>query len=229
MSEQNIHSTRKYVFASFIRRVGLDCVLLANIVFLPTFIIFGIFSVLAQSKSIYLQIFEKNGIFNNFASKEEAVYHVDNLLGYFSGENLLDSNFFSNQAMRHLADVQNIIQSLRVLSAVAFVVILALSVFLIRSKETFLLKKSLLAGSILTIAITICISSLFALNFSFAFEKIHQVLFRNELWLFSAEDNLIKLFPETFFMSFAIIFILCIITISSLLMLFSQITIKKND
>ena len=178
---------------------------------------------MVANKNVYSAIFEEIGVYENFQSQNEVEYLTDNLLGFFRGENLLEQNFFSTQAVLHLSDVKSIINTVEILTLAMLFVILALLAALIYSKKILLVAKSTFLGSILSVVLTILISLFFLFNFSFAFEIMHLILFRNNLWLFDASDSLIKLFPESFFVNFAIILVTNIIITACSLFALSRV------
>lgn len=193
------------------------------ILLFPVIILSFNFLYLVANKNVYSAIFEEIGVYENFQSQNEVEYLTDNLLGFFRGENLLEQNFFSTQAVLHLSDVKSIINTVEILTLAMLFVILALLAALIYSKKILLVAKSTFLGSILSVVLTILISLFFLFNFSFAFEIMHLILFRNNLWLFDASDSLIKLFPESFFVNFAIILVTNIIITACSLFALSRV------
>lgn len=121
-----------------------------------------------------------------------------NLLSFFKGNEDLDSQLYSNQAQLHLKDVKNIFKNIRII----FLASLFLLIFdALHDRKSFL--KDLRKGSILTLLFTIVVSFLFIIDFDSLFLLFHQVLFKNNLWLFASNDPLIQIFPQSFFVSFA--------------------------
>ena len=202
---------------------------LSIIVFLPPIIFASNFLYLIFAKSTYDQIFQSEGIYQNFSQKEEALYLINNLHGYFRGKNVLEQNFFSTQAILHLNDVKQIFQTIKILNLVSLALLCFSIIYLFRARECELIVKSLIRGSIFAIVSTILISSIFILNFNYAFEKLHLILFRNNLWLFDSTDSLFKLFPQNFFMAFARILTADIIVTSLIIAYLAKSMTHKND
>ena len=181
----------------------MKLIALLIVAFLPPLILAVNFLYLVLTRSTYEQIFQKLSIYQNFSSQDEAIYLIDNLIGYFRGKNMLEQNFFSTQAVLHLADVKQIFKTIKIINLFSLAVVSFSMILLIFTKKCSLIAKSLLLGSTLTIILTILISALFLFNFSDSFEKLHLFFFNNDLWLFDITDSLFKLFPPTFFMAFA--------------------------
>lgn len=196
------------------------------IIFLPLTIIFSNFLSLVTNFNFYQKIYEKEGIYSNFSQKEIANAATDNLFGYFRANIMLEQNFFSPQARLHLKDVKILISNVELLNIISVLVLSACAIFIVK-KELTLLKKSVFFGSLLTISFVLLLSIFSTLDFSFFFEKFHILFFSNNLWVFSTDDNLIKLFPESFFQAFAQALFLNIIITATLLLLASSIFPKK--
>src|SRR3989344_5396480 len=109
-----------------------------------------------------------------------------------------------------------------------------LSLLLLIKGRWTLLVKSAFIGSILTVIITFFLFSLSVFDFSFFFEKFHLISFSNNFWLFPDNDNLIKLFPESFFVNFLfrltlnIIITAILFIISTALLNFYVKSLSKN-
>ena len=206
------------------------------IILIPLVIILGNFQYLIFNLKFYKNLYNQAGVYQSFPGGvvDDATY---NLLDYFRGKNKLDHNFFSNQAILHLKDVKEIINftsSLFYLSAVA---VLALSIILIARKQSKALTSALIVSSVITMIFIILLSiplfSTFSSNgrpafgWDFLFTKFHQALFNNDLWLFSPDDNLIRLFPSEFFVLFANQLAMNILVTSGVIIISSFLLKKK--
>lgn len=173
------------------------------IIVIPLVIILGNFNYLILNKNYYESLYKKADVYQNFQSPKLVSDATDNLFGYFRGQNRLDQNFFSMQAVSHLKDVKDLLQVSNGLFYFSFVAVICSGIFLVAKRQFKIILKSLFISSIITI-ITVAVLGLgAAAAFDSFFLKFHQLLFRNSLWLFPADDNLIKLFPQTFFVEFA--------------------------
>ncbi len=173
------------------------------VIFIPVLIVLLNFNLLVVNKSFYKSLYQKAGTYQNFKDQKVVDNATDNLFGYFRGKNKLDQNFFSNQAILHLSDVKSQVRNSFFLFYFSALPVLILSMFLVLKKQIKTLANSFLISSSLTI-IFVMAASIGLLNaFDNLFIKFHQALFTNNLWLFPPDDNLIKLFPEQFFVEFA--------------------------
>lgn len=127
--------------------------------------------------------------------------HLENVSSFLKSPIALDSKYFSDQAILHMTDVKNLFGILYGVMLVT-VIIFTVSLISLYKKDRNVLLKLLKAGSLLTLYISVLTASLFFFNFAYFFEKIHIPLFSNNLWIFEPGDNLIKLFPLEFFISF---------------------------
>ncbi len=190
-------------------------------------IILGNFNFLIFNKNYYQSLYIKVGVYQNF-DPQIASYATDNLFGYFRGQNMLDQNFFSMQAVSHLKDVKDLLQVSNGLFALSSVAVSVISASLILKKQFKILLKSLLTSSIITAVLIAALGLGAATAFDSFFLKFHQILFANTLWLFPADDNLIKLFPQQFFVEFANRLALNIF-ISSAIIAFLSLRAKRSN
>src|SRR3989338_5678863 len=79
------------------------------IILIPLVIILGNFQFLIFNFEYYKNLYKKIGTYQSFNDSKVVDNATNNLLGYFRGKNELDHNFFSTQAVLHLADVKTII------------------------------------------------------------------------------------------------------------------------
>lgn len=171
------------------------------IILIPPLIVLANFKALVTSKSYYQSLYIKVGVYQNFDSQITS-YATDNLFGYFRGQNKLDQNFFSMQAVSHLKDVRDLLIFSNGLFSLSLTAVTIITTFLISKKQFDIILKSLFISSIATIIFVVALGLGFSTAFDSFFLKFHQILFTNSLWLFPADDNLIRLFPEQFFLEF---------------------------
>lgn len=173
------------------------------IIVFPIVIILGNFEYLAKNESFYHSLYQKSGVYQNFERENIVENSTQNLLGYFRGKNKLDNNFYSEQAAFHLKDVKNMLDFSRGLFILTVITCLFIGVYLILEKRHRDLANAILVGSMITLS-SIFLLGVGLLNaFDWIFIKFHLLLFSNNLWLFEESDNLIKLFPQQFFIHFA--------------------------
>ena len=173
------------------------------IILIPLVIILGNFNFLIFNKNFYQIFYQKSGTYQNFENQKIVDDATNNLFGFFKNKNKLDSTFFSSQAILHLTDVKNLTAQSVTLFYLSAVLVIIISVFLFVKKQTKILSESFFIGSITTIIFIVLLGAGTLTMFDQFFVKFHQLLFTNNLWLFTADDNLIKLFPQKFFVEFA--------------------------
>lgn len=197
------------------------------IILIPLVIILGNFQYLVFNFGFYQKLYQKAGVYQTFSDREIVNYATDNLLGYFRGKNALDHNFFSTQAKLHLKDVKNLLKLTSGLFYLSLATALTISIVFVLKRQYRKLATSFLASSVITLVFIVLLAFGIFHVFDPIFIKFHQVVFNNNLWLFPADDNLIRLFPQQFFIVFANSLASNIIFSSAIIALVSAILIKK--
>lgn len=197
------------------------------IITIPPLIILANFTCLVLNASYYQNLQQKSGVYTKFEDENIVNKQTKDLVGYFRGKNQLDHNFFSNQAILHLNDVKNLLNTAFGMLTILGVTVFLLSGILIFKKEYDLAFQAVFVSSSATI-FSLILVSLGALNFfDKFFISFHKLFFTNDLWLFEESDNLIKLFPQEFFILFSkTLFVNTIIT--SIVLLSLSIVFNKK-
>lgn len=173
------------------------------IILFPVVIILGNLQALMLNDNFYYFLYEKSGTYSNFENVNLVKIQTENLLGYLRGKNKLDHNFYSEQDSFHLKDVKSLMDFSSRFFVLTVITSLFIGIYLLFKKRYRDLSGALLVGSMFTLS-TIVLLSFGLLNaFDWLFFKFHLLLFSNNLWLFAESDNLIKLFPQQFFINFA--------------------------
>ncbi|KKR51356.1 MAG: hypothetical protein UT84_C0001G0041 [Candidatus Curtissbacteria bacterium GW2011_GWA1_40_16] len=199
------------------------------IVLIPVTIILINISILAKNYNFYLTIYKTQNIYNNFPNESILDSATKNLIDYFRNKNILDQNYYSGQAQIHLKDVKYLLNIVSITSLIVITTVFFLNGLFVYKKELKRLTGSLVKGGLATIILTIIISAFLIFNFQGFFIDFHKIFFRNNYWLFDESDNLIKMFPERFFMYFSYVLIGNIIITSLVLILSATIIRKIND
>ena len=173
------------------------------ILLLPVTIILSNLLYLAYRSNIYESIYIKENIYQHFQSKAEVDNAIKELIGYFRGQNSLEDKLFSYQAEVHLEDVKTLFQTAFFINIFLIFFLMLTILYFIKNNKLKPLKKSIIIGSSITLCIAIIVAISITINFDFIFIKFHELSFNNNYWLFDKSDNLIKLFPPEFFISFA--------------------------
>ena len=198
------------------------------IFFAPAFILIN-FNFLVFNHGFYKSQFEKLNVYETFGSKEVVNNQSKTLIGYLCCGKELDLNFFTEREGLHLSDVKKIITLNQVASVVLVGLILAGLLILILKKNEREFAKTVMGASAITVVavIFLWLSALF--NFDWFFLKFHFLAFDNDLWQLPESANLIKLFPQQFFVNFANRIAIQTLAISAGLFLVSYYFVKKYD
>lgn len=199
------------------------------IVLIPMAIIFANISLLATNYNFYLKIYKEQNIYDDFSDTSILNRATSNLAGYFRGNNMLDVKYYSEQAIMHMKDVKDLLNIAQTITYGSFFLLMLLVAYLIYKKQIDKLTKAFILGTVSTIILTTVIAVSLAMNFQKMFIYFHLALFRNNYWLFDESDNLIKMFPQKFFVSFAYNLVTNIIVTCLVLLLVALIFKKIND
>ncbi|MEK6904549.1 MAG: TIGR01906 family membrane protein [Nanoarchaeota archaeon] len=166
------------------------------IVFIPLAIILSNFTFLLFNTGFYEKESEKNGVYS-VLNRDEVNTETKGILAYFrGGEETFHTEFFNPRERIHLLQVREIIRK------VLFMWISVLALFLISLFLHPNFYKVFLYGGLASIVILI-LMSLFFIGFSSNFVAFHEVFFKDNTWMLDPEtDNLVKMFPEQFFIDF---------------------------
>jgi len=169
------------------------------IIFLtPTLILLN-YRYLVFNHNFYKSEFARLNIYQQFASRQAVDTQSTNLIKYFCCAQTLDKDFYTQKEISHLADVKNLILLTNTLMVFFSIVLLVTTLFLIIKKQLKTLFKTYQLSSLATLVIIFVLYLSSKLNFSFIFINFHYLTFRNDYWLLSQDSNLLKLFPQQFF------------------------------
>lgn len=199
------------------------------IVLIPVVIILTNFSLMATNYNYYLKIYKEQNIYSNFSDKKNLNSATINLIDYFRGNNVLEQNYYSNQAVLHLKDVKYLLNIVHFTTLGSILLLLSAIALAVNKKEIEKLIKAVIIGVASAIILTIIIVAALIVNFQNMFIYFHLALFRNSHWLFDESDNLINMFPQRFFVSFAYHLVTNIIVTALVLLLATLILKKIND
>ena len=207
--------------------------------------------------SFYLVCFlDKNGLYKliiEYKTYENLPFSIDDsylktlaseLMEYISGKLLfletkvpidgVITDFYSVRSKIHMADVRNIIVTLKNVNYVSMLLCI-ISLFKIINTENVIikLKKIYIRTTIIITAALIIIFAFGLINFDSFFIKFHELLFTNDLWLLDpSEDYIICLLPEKIFMTYGlrivIAMIVSILFSVGLLQILSKIQLRQE-
>ena len=126
--------------------------------------------------------------------------------------NLPDFEMSTNGRI-HFEEVKTIFEAIQVIMVVSGLISLPLVIRRFKEKEYRFLK---LTG-LITIIVPAMLGFVVALDFESAFITFHQIVFRNNYWVFDyRSDPVINILPETFFMHCFIMIVIIVITLAGL-------------
>ena len=180
---------------------------------------------------IYTYYYRKEKLANSLLiSEEKLIFYTKNLFSYLNNKDFLDSSWFSKKDILHMIDVRYLyLSSTRImLFLLSFFVISTIFLFLIYKKDfLFYLLKIFNKVFLIFIILLSSIITFIAVDFNKFWISFHKIFFTNDLWLLSPnESNLIKMFPENFFLLLSSI--MCIRIILFFIFLFTLKHILKK-
>ncbi|MCF7834867.1 DUF1461 domain-containing protein [Candidatus Gracilibacteria bacterium] len=123
---------------------------------------------------------------------------IQNIYSFLQNKSDLNNNFTALEAS-HLRDVQKIFSIIYYILRISILVFVLNVSFLIYSKKSNQILKLLFIGSIITLSFILVLIFTTALNFRLSFNIFHEIFFPQGNRSFPIDSNLIKLFPESFF------------------------------
>lgn len=165
---------------------------------------------------IYTYYYKKEKLANSLLiSEEKLIFYTKNLFSYLKSKDFLDSSWFSKKDILHMIDVKYLYHSFEKIMCflLSFFVISTIFLFLIYKKDfLFYLLKIFNKVFLIFIILLSAIITFIAADFNKFWISFHKIFFTNDLWLLSpSESNLIKMFPENFFLLLSSIICISII------------------
>ena len=201
------------------------------IFFTPALILLN-FNFLVFNSAYYKSQFTKLNVYETFESKEIVDNQSQRLIGYLCCGKELDRDFFAEREILHLSDVKKII-TLNQAASVLFVslVLAGFIILILKTNEKEFVKTILVSSTITILSIVFLRFSTFInfVNVDQAFLQFHYLAFDNDLWQLPESANLIKLFPQQFFVNFANRIAIHTLIISAGLFLASAYFLKRHD
>lgn len=170
------------------------------VLFLTIFIILLGFRLTIFDFDFYERQFEENNVYERYG-KEIVDKNALELINHLKEGYPLHTDFFNEKEKVHLKDVKIIVDNFLSLFYLSIIFSFFILISLLYKKQHSEIFSSLFFSSICA-SVILLILFLFSFNFQGFFINFHKAFFSNELWLLNAEtDNLISLFPESFFSS----------------------------
>jgi integral membrane protein (TIGR01906 family) len=125
------------------------------------------------------------------------------MVAYFnSGDELFDTDLFTQRELLHLKDVKGLIRLalyVQIASGAYIAAYIAISFFRRRGAFWEVFKKYMFWGGGATVALLAVLAFWAATDFDSLFLLFHLVSFSNDLWQLNASDTMLLMFPEGFF------------------------------
>lgn len=131
---------------------------------------------------------------------------------FYQGTLNLPDFVMSDSGRIHFEEVKRIFEAIQVMMVISGLISIPMTIKKIKEKEYRFLR---LTG-LITIIVPTVLGFLAALDFERAFVLFHQIVFRNNYWIFDYRtDPVITILPETFFMHcfMLIVVIVCLLAI----------------
>ncbi len=180
------------------------------------------------NKNFYKREFEKYSVYESFSENKSFIDNqFEDVLSHLQGKtNFPETNFYNEKEKAHLKDVKKIYALVR---WILFLSVLAvLSFVLIERKDGDLILKGIKYGSVSAFIFIIILLVAVLINFEQVFVLFHKLLFNNNLWILNPEtDNLIRMLPQEIFFDLSKRFILCVLSLSFLLVFGTMFLLKK--
>lgn len=191
-------------------------------------ICFAVIGVVFCKQLYYFDIDYLNIAQNAGLSKEVIKHNYDILIQYqsifYQGELNLPDFVMSSTGRIHFEEVKRIFEVIQVTFMITGVISAIMIYRNLKQKEY----RFLLLTSIFTVAIPTILGLLVSIDFNKAFILFHQIVFRNDYWIFDyTTDPVITILPEAYFMHCFIMIVTIIIVISIILYLIYRR--KKNQ
>lgn len=162
---------------------------------------------------------------------DELINNTTNLLEYLTNKAELNTTWFSEKDILHMKDVRvlyNVGFYTMIFFIALFIITTILIIMLSKHKTIFYITRTFNKTLLAFIILIIVLAGIISYNFNSFWIKFHQLLFSNDLWLLSPdESNLIKMVPETFFISLITTIILHILILFVSLFVLNNIFKKK--
>ena len=182
--------------------------------------------------NFYKNFYQKENLASSIGtSSDNLINNTQNLLNYLNKKEQLNTDWFSEQDILHMVDVQNLYtfsHNIMIYCLLILIISTIIIILILRGKSLLYITKIFNKVLLLFIVLVGGLSAVIAYNFNSFWIKFHTTLFSNDLWLLSpSESNLIKMVPEEFFISL-ITKIITYILILFILLFTSNIVIRKK-
>lgn len=110
---------------------------------------------------------------------------------------------FTEGEIFHMGEVRGLVRAIVLAHAIALATVLVVFLAVWRFRVTGVMRRGLLAGSGLTLAIGAVLGIYMLVRFDDFFVQFHEALFTGDTWRFPTSATLIRLYPDAFWSDFA--------------------------
>lgn len=215
------------------------------IVSVPFFIlmVFTSIQIVSNSDLFFKKYFEESNIYDKRGvSAEDATYVIDILVDYMEGKtkeikldrSVLGFTEFSERESLHMVDVRNIYSFFKTLRNISCILYVGMLIYFVKkNRDEKLFKKSLISF-IVSIFTFLGAIIYIVLNFNEFWLLFHKVIFTNDLWALSFQNDLMinvcsnEMFKILILSSFVIYIVLSIIWLSLLYIYEKKQSVNKK-
>jgi integral membrane protein (TIGR01906 family) len=151
---------------------------------------------------IYKSEFTKYNVYERYSNISLDSYNKE-VLDYLKGkrQSMPSEISLNEREIRHMEDVRNLFSFFINLTKILIImVIISITILFFTSNNLLaLIKKSLFYSSVISMIVMLPLITLVYFNFGAQFEIFHRLFFRPDSYLFSAEDNIVNIYPEGLF------------------------------
>lgn len=180
------------------------------------------FNLNAFNESFYSREFKKYNIYGKFPAEDIDKLNSGLLLYLKDKNDDFNKELFNQQEIGHLKDVKSVIQKINILYCIMLIILIILIALLFSLNRKGFLKNIsvvLFFSGILALFAAVLLLILAKLNFDGVFTIFHNIFFPEGGWLFSASDNIIRLYPAEFFYDMAKRIFLSVVLYGNILIL----------
>lgn len=163
-------------------------------------------------------------------SVEQIKQNYDALIRYqsifYQGPLILPDFIMSESGIKHFEEVKRIFEIIQIICAIGLVTTIPICIKRFKERDFLFFKWTF----ILTVAVPAVIGFLASIDFSKAFIIFHQIVFRNNDWIFDERyDPVITILPESFFMHAFIMIVMIVLGLSAVSFILYRYLLKTYD
>ena len=167
---------------------------------IPYILLFVSLQSVMYNEEFYDQQFAQNGAYEKFG-RETVQQAASDLLKVYRSGGPLTNALFNKKEMQHADDVRKLYQGVKGIFYGCLILFLSMMIFMRKKEER---ANMLIRGSCITLLVLILLVPVLLTEFTPTFTRFHEMVFTNADWMLNpATDNMILLFPESFFVAFA--------------------------